>query len=243
MSMKRLIRNKRIYLSIVLLLLLYFACPIKLRQVTGTPFDSIAMGYLHRIFGLFFWSLILCLYGVFLNRVSTSPKKEIVLANLSFVFAVLIGGISLYNSLPSVRSQRILAGAQFAPLPESAKEIKVLAWYTPMSGEEYLRFRANPVEIKSFLEQSPVLEHAEYEEYSDKKMRLYFPSDFAARTATYLVDNHEYINNKPTVPVWYMQEIKDIARRYRIEPKGYNSAGELIVDQRTNLIFIKLIIG
>jgi len=241
--MKRFISKKSIYLSIVLLFLLYFTCPIKLRQVTGTPFDSIAMGYVHRILGLCFWSFLLYLYDRLLNRISTSPRKKIVLANLSLVFAVLIGGTSLYNSLPSVRAQRILAGAQFAPLPESAKEIKVLAWYTPMSGEEYLRFRANPADIKSFIEQSPVLKYAEYEEYSDKKMRLFFPRDYAARTGSYLVDDHEYINKKPTAPVWYMREIRDNARRYRICPKRYNSGGELIIEEKTNLIFIKLTIG
>ena len=241
--MKRFRFNKITYLSIILLFLLYFACSIKLRQVTGTPFDSIGMGYVHRIFGILFWSFFLCLYDLLLNRILTRSRKKIMLTSLSLVFAVLIGGISLYNSFPSVRAKRILAGAQFASLPESAKEIKVFTWYTPMSGEEYLRFRANTVDIKSFIDQSSVLKYAEYEKYSDKKMRLFFPSDYAARTEEYLADNHEYINKKPAAPVWYMQEIKDNARRYRIEPKGYNSAGELIVIERTNQVFIKLIIG
>ena len=201
------------------------------------------MGYVHRTFGLCFWCFSFYLYGRLLNRISTNPRKKDALKSLYIVFAVLIGGTSIYNSLPSVRAQRILSYAQLAPLPKSAKEIKVLTWYTPMSGEEFLRFRANPVDIKSFLEHSPVLEQAEYEKYSDKKMRLFFPSDYPGRTAAYLVDKHEYINKKPTAPVWYMQEIKDIARRYRIEPKGYNHAGEVIVEEKTNLIFIKLIIG
>jgi len=43
--------------------------------------------------------------------------------------------------------------------------------------------------------------------------------------------------------MWYMHEIKDIAKRYRIESKGYNHAGEVIVEEKTNLVFIKLIIG
>ena len=239
--MKRLIRNKSIYLSIVLLFLLYFAAPIKLRQVTGTPFNSLGMGYVHRAFGFCFWCFLLYLYGRLLNRISTSPRKKDALKSLYLVFAVLIGGTSIYNSLPSVRANWILASGQLARLPESAKEIKALTWYTPFSGEEYLRFRANPVDIKSFLEQSPVREHAEYEEYSDKKMRLFFSSKTDLSISSR--DNHEYFNKKPTAPVWYMQEIRDIAKRYRIRPKGYNSAGELIVEERTNLVFIKLIIG
>jgi hypothetical protein len=125
-------------------------------------------------------------------------------------------------------------------LPESADQIKVLAWYTPFSGEEFVRFRANPADITSFLEHSPVLEHVEYEEYSDRKMRLFFPRG-VRNTPPH--DDHEYINKKPTAPPWYRQEIKDKARRYRIRPLGYDSFGELIIDERNNLVFIKLIIS
>jgi hypothetical protein len=157
------------------------------------------------------------------------------------VFVVLFGVVSLYNSQPSVRVQKILAGAEFAELPESAMQIKIMTWYTPFSGEEYLRFRASPDDIKSFLEKSPILNNVEFEKYSDKKMRLFSPHRDVFSSSS--LDNHEYINKKPTAPSWYMQEIKDIARRYRIQPKGYNSAGELIVEERNNLVFIKLIPG
>jgi hypothetical protein len=168
------------------------------------------------------------------------PWRKLALTSLPFVIVVSLGCLSLYNSLPSVRAQEILAGADFAPLPDSARQIKVLTWSTPMSGEKYLRFRASPTDIESFLRQSPVLEEVEYGEYSDKRMRL-FCSDTTYGTSSQ--DFHEYITKKKTAPPWYMQEITQSADRYRLLPKGYNHAGELTVEEKTNFVFIKLIIG
>jgi hypothetical protein len=239
--MKLLPSNKLVGLSVLLLFLLYYAGPVTLRQMTGTPFGRLGSGLVSRFVGWWFWSLLLCLYGILLGRVSMSSRRRAVLTGLPVVFAVLMGGVSLYNSLPSVRAQKILAGAQFAPLPASASRIKVLAWYTPFSGEEYLRFRADPIEIKSFLTRSGVLEGTEYEEYSHEKMRLFFPRDAGGGLPYH--DAHEYVNKDETAPPWYRQEIRDAAKRYRIRPKGYDSGGEVIVEESTGLIFIKLVIS
>lgn len=238
--MKILLRKKYISLSIALLFLLYFAGPLTIRQVTGTPFGSLGMGLLTRVFGLCVCTGLLHIYGKLWYPIPTRHRENVVLKGLPIVLAFLVGALSIYSALPKIRAQRILASAQLAPLPESASQIKVLTWSSPMSGEKYLRFHANPVEIKSFLAQSPILEHAEFEEYSDKRMRLFYPD---ALPKVSFNDNHKYINKSPSAPSWYMQEIRQIADRYRFLPQGYNHAGELIVQKKTNFVFIKLIIG
>jgi hypothetical protein len=241
MNKNRLLHNKPIILSIVLLFLLYYVGPVILRQVTGTPFGWLGSGLISRFVGWWFLSLLLCLYGGLLNRIPKKHRRGVVQMGLPIVLVVLIGGVSLYNSLPSIRARKILENAQFASLPDSATQIKVHIWYTPFSGEEYLRFRADSLDIKLFLDQSAVLEHAEYEEYSDKKMRLFYPRGTTSNKSP--GNNYEYISKKPTAPPWYMQEIKDVARRYKIQPKGYNHAGEVIIDEKNNCVFVKLILG
>ena len=180
------------------------------------------------------------IYGRLWDPIPKSPRGNVVLTGLPLVLVILIGVVSIYGSLPSVRAQRILASTELASLPDSASQIKVLVWSTPMSGEKYLRFRANPGDIKSFLEQSQVLEYAEYEEYSDRRMRLFYSDATRSMSSN---GDHKYINKSPAAPPWYMQEIRHTAGRYTFLPKGYNHSGELIVEERTKFVFIKLIIG
>lgn len=234
-----LLRNKYISLSIALLFLLYFAGPLTIRQVTGTPFGSLGMELLTRIFGFFVGTFIVYVYGRLWYPIPTNHRENIVLKGLPIVLTFLIGVLSIYTSLPKIRAQSILESAQLAPLPESASRIKVMTWSSPMSGEKFLRFHAHTADIDTFIAQSPILENADFEKYSDNKMRLFYPDTYPK----VLFDNHKYINKSPSAPPWYMQEIRQRANRYRFQPKGYNHAGELIVEKKTNLIFIKLIIG
>lgn len=239
--MSRLLRNKRVSASIVMLFLLHVAGPTVVRRATGTPFGSMGMPYVGPLFSFCVLGALLHVYGRLWDPLPVNSWKKLAVTSLPFVIVVSLGCLSLYSSLPSVRAQEILAGAEFAHLPESASQIKVLTWSTPMSGEKYLRFRANPADIEAFIAQSPILENAEYEEYSDKRMRLFFSDPSARRLLSH--DDHEYITRKPTAPPWYVQEIRHAAGRYRILPKAYNHAGELIIDKRSNLLFVKLIIG
>ncbi|MBN2129956.1 MAG: hypothetical protein JW741_10685 [Sedimentisphaerales bacterium] len=149
---------------------------------------------------------------------------------------LLFGARSVYRSLPSVRAQEILGTAELAPLPQSATGITVYTWWTPMSGEEYLRFRARREDIEAFVAASPILKGATYRVYSEAKMRLLEPNRVGAATA-----DHEYIRDYPTAPPWYMQEIRCKARRYRIPRTAYGHKGEIIIDEAHMVIYVKLV--
>jgi hypothetical protein len=152
----------------------------------------------------------------------------------------LLGARSTYNSLPSVRAQQILTSAGLGALPESATGITVYAWWTPMSGEDYLKFHASPEDIGLFVTKAPILKGAEHWDYSRAKMRL-LDRENTAPTEGSGASDHEYILHHRTVPPWYMEEIRWKARSYRIRPKGYQLPGEVIIDQENNVVFVKLV--
>jgi hypothetical protein len=238
--------NAILIVNVPLLSLLYLVGPITMKVIAGMDLGDgwflVTFELAYRLCVMFFWVCVVYGYQVLLHiLLAVRIKSRITWTVLLLWPIVLIGGVSLYRSLPLQRAQTILANAELASLPESATEIKVFTWSTPFSGEEFLRFRASREDIESFLAESPILRLAECQYYSKDRMRLIYPDD-SAYNGKYREDGHEYFFDK-SAPPWYIQEIKGPGRRYRILPKRYNHAGEVIFDEEKNLVFVNLVIG
>lgn len=229
--------------TVVLVCLLHLGGPIVIFLRSGTPSDSVGIGleFIWRTIGI---CMLLCIYGFyqhFLYRfLRTRVTHWAVWSVLVLLPVVLLGARSIYRSLPSVRAQQILTSGELGALPESATAITVYAWWTPFSGEEYLRFHADREDIELFVAKAPILKGAEHWDYSRAKMRLLGREKLGFGEGHGAPD-HEYVFHRQTVPPWYMEEIRWRARRYRIRPPGYHHAGEVIIDQENNVVFVKLV--
>jgi len=240
---QRLLRTSMSLGTVFLLCLLYVTVPVVVRLTSGTPSYAVGIGleFFWRAIGLCFYGCLFSIYQRLLYRLlRVRVSHWMPWSAAALLPVVLFGARSVYHSLPSVRAQEILGTAELAPLPESATGITVYTWWTPMSGEEYLRFRASREDIESFVAKSPILERAERRDYSPAKMRL-FDRNETAPAAGAGTDDHEYIRNHPTAPPWYMQEIKCRARRYAIPRTVYKHKGELIIDEDNNVVYVRLV--
>ena len=170
----------------------------------------------------------------------TKIKKQLwwwVIFLLPFVFFT---SYHIYLTAPTVRAKSILEIANLAPLPESAQDIYVYTWSSPMSGEKYLRFQAEPDGIEQFINNSPILKDVEYDIYNKDKMRLYDPKIYPYNKYD-PNSSHEYIVPRRSIPDWYREEIKGAGRRYEIQPEGYHYPGEVIIDYENNIVYVKLV--
>jgi hypothetical protein len=238
--------NAILIVNVPLLSLLYLVGPITMKVIAGMDLGDgwflVTFELAYRLCVMFFWVCVVYGYQVLLHiLLAVRIKSRITWAVLFLWPILLIGGVSLHRSLPLQRAQTVLSNAGLASLPESATEIKVFTWSTPFSGEEFLRFRASREDIESFLAESAILKVSQCQRYSKDRMRLIYPDDYAA-SGKYQDDRHEYFFDK-CAPPWYIQEIKGPGRRYRILPKGYNHAGEVIFNEEENLVFVNLVVG
>ena len=152
--------------------------------------------------------------------------------------SVTIGGMSVYYAVPSVQANVILSHAKLARLPKSAHDIRVYTWASPMSGEEFLKFKVNRDDIEVFIAYSPILKNKECVKYTKEKMRLPYPKNYGME---HFNASHEYFHPGLSAPDWYKGEIKGSGRRYKIHPEGYYYPGEVIIDDASCTIFVKLI--
>lgn len=229
--------------GVILLCLAYVIAPIGIFLVSGTPFDSVGveLELLRRAVNV---CLLMCVLGVYQRLIcsglSNTRDRWAVRRVLVLLLLALFCARSVWCSLPSVRAQQILANGGLAGLPESATVIAVYTWWTPFSGEEYLKFEADREDIERFVAEAAILEGAEHQDYSRGKMRLVYRGNTVSNDANGTHD-HEYIWHHPSIPPWYMEEVRCRARLYRIRPPGYHHAGEVIIDQDNNVVFVKLV--
>lgn len=142
---------------------------------------------------------------------------------------------------PVTRSREVLVRADLAVLPESAREVNVYC-IRPFFYERYfLRFEAAPNDIEQFLAESPSLRGIPCRTYSSERMRL------PARTQGDLFecfrrddDVHDYFDPNWPVPEWYEREIRGEARRYQISGRNGKYSGELIVNDQTHTVFVRV---
>ena len=204
---------------------------------------SLGIIVVEAIFAAFPTAFFICLslpYQTVLHRFFRRRIRSTVLWAILFLLpAILLGGDSLYRSLPKVKARRILAHGELAPLPESATDVKVFTWSSLFSGEEFLQFRAAPIDIERFLNTSSILRDAECQKYSRDRMRLQFPKDYGMKEE-HLMGPHDYFSPEAHAPEWYKEELRGPGRRYIIHPKKYHYPGEVIIDDDENLVFVYL---
>mgnify|MGYP001397595165 CR=1 FL=1 len=138
---------------------------------------------------------------------------------------------------PIKRSPIVLNRAGLAPLPDSARDVRVHAWGFLMSGKYTLRFTADPNDIEHFLAASPSLERVIARTYSRERMRLRGGDDvrFSDR---YDAQGNEYFMPECDVPAWYRQEIRGPGRRYEINWYDGKYRGELLVDDEEHAVYV-----
>ncbi len=231
--------------TVSLLFILHLVGPILVLLTTGTPHYALGIGleFMWRTIGI---GIFVCIFGFYqyllYGHLRTKAGHWAIWSILALLPVVLFGARSVYHSLPSVRAQQILGTGELASLPQSASAITVYTWWTPFSGEDYLKFRASREDIEAFVAKSPILKGAEYSDYSTARMRLLDRSRNASIDGNGGPDI-EYIRHRHTAPPWYMEEIRWRARRYRIRRTRYKHTGEVIIDQENDVIFAKLVFG
>jgi hypothetical protein len=140
---------------------------------------------------------------------------------------------------PVARASRILARAQLADLPPSARGVAVYSWGFMLSGRCYLRFAAEPNDIERFLADSPTLKGVPCQRYSRERMRIKC-ADYHEVSRRSRGDGHEYFYATSKAPAWYREEIRGAARRYEINPGVGIWRGELIADDEPHVIYLHL---
>jgi len=145
---------------------------------------------------------------------------SILLSGLWITWACVDREVFLRQVRPEARAARVLHDAQLAALPDSATDIEVYTWSSPFSGEEFLRFAAEPNDIERFIRESPNLQGKVPTQYSAEHMRLPVCDDMQKRSEFEQAGHEVYFPHSNT-PDWYKQEINAPARRYIFRPKRY----------------------
>lgn len=227
--------------NIAVLFLLCVVGPSFLRMKAGAerlPDDMRTMGLL-TTFGFLVWCFLVwhvILYKT-VRRRTANPR---IWAALFLLPGVLGGAFVFHVTSPKILTGGLLAYAQLAPLPKSATAVKSYSWSSPFSGEDFLRFTAEPNDIERFLANSPALRGQQPERYSARRMRLKYPTDAQGNTI-YQMDANEYIVPHGSTPSWYKQEIRGPARKYIVQPPEYQFPGQVLVDDETNTVYIYLL--
>jgi hypothetical protein len=102
-------------------------------------------------------------------------------------------------------------------------------WSSPFSGEWYLRFRAGPEDIEKFLAASRSLERRECQRFSPERMLLPSPGNSEEP------GRHEYYVPDSMAPPGYRPELRGRGGRYMYHK------GEVIIDDETHLVYVKVI--
>ena len=219
--------------------------------VPHRPAWIVLLGVIVRVFVAAFLVGICVLFQALLWRASGPRAERLrtrrVLLLLPFVLLgiVWIGWASferrvlLRQAQPEARAARILRNGQLADLPDSVAEIKVYTWSSPFSGEEYLRFTAEPNDIRRFEDESPALKGKTARRYKVELERWSVPEETETE-AQQAETGREVFPPHPNGPPWYRPGIDHPARRYEIQPEGYQLPGEVIVDDEQHIVYVYL---
>jgi len=164
---------------------------------------------------------------------------SILLSGLWITSACLDRKVFLRHVQPEARAARVLHNGQLATLPDSATDIEVHTWSSPFSGEEYLRFAAEPNDIEMFLSESRILRGKVPNEYRATHTNL-SAADGVEEQGTPAEAAYDVLGLGPMAPDWYRPDFTNPARRYIIQPKRYQLPGEVIVDDEQHVVYIYL---
>jgi len=224
----------------VLLFLICVSSREMLRLLSHGAFSIVAIEIAIAAIGAFFLIFISLGYQALIySLLKTRIRNNLLWAILFLVPATALSANSLYHSLPRVRASEILAYGRLARLPESATDMRTDSWSSPFSGEWFLRFRASPEDIESFLNSSPSLEAQDSVKYTPERMRLSWPKERIQEASPQ--DGHEYFIPGSLTPEWYNPQIRQRGRRYNIPAEGFHNWGEVIVDDEEHVVFVKVI--
>ncbi len=148
---------------------------------------------------------------------------------------------------PLVWAPRILARVQLAPLPESARDVRVYIYRVFLAGQDFLRFEADPNDIERFLADSTGPARIEPASLYDGEPnqndieRLVADSSGVndispllanvGKKRTRTVDYH-----KSSAPSWYDQPISSRTRRYHLNAPG--GIGEMFIDDEKHAVYV-----
>lgn len=224
--------------SAVVLVLLCVVAPVVIRSWSAGTLEADLMALLGLVvaFGCFLCVLLVCQCAAH-YALKNKIERPLVWAILFLSPAVVIGGYFTYRSLPRSRARAILLHARLAPLPKSATEVRVYTWSSPLSGEEFLRFGADPDDIERFLDASPILRGKECYRLSAEDVKRPVGSDPEKWQRWREAQSRRDLS----APPWYLQEIRRPIRRYRIQPEGYHFPGEVLIEDQSNVVYVKLI--
>ncbi|MDY0357677.1 MAG: hypothetical protein RBR19_17475 [Sedimentisphaerales bacterium] len=228
-------------LNIVLLVALCAAGPIVMRWWDNWSRVSDMMADTGGVFAAGFLVWLSLAYQIAIYKLLGRRLRSRFVWLVLFIWpGIVLGSLVFYTSTPSVRAKALLSRAELAPLPESATGIRVYEWSSPFSGEEFLRFSAEPNDVEKFLRESPALQGQEPERFSSERMCLPATDD-TGKDWEYRQAGHEiYIPHRAT-PDWYKQKITGPARRYIVQPERYQYPGHVLVDDEEHVVYVYLI--
>jgi hypothetical protein len=150
-------------------------------------------------------------------------------------------GVSESDSPEKIISS-VIKNGRLSKLPESATDIQAYAWNTAFSGEWYLAFKASPADIQSFVESSESIKNVKPTIFDSERQYLPYPdpapTDFYRQSQ---MDPNIYFRKYSMDPPWYNPTIKVKGKKYDVPPEGYNNRGEVIINDETNYVYIKII--
>src|SRR5690242_4255274 len=91
------------------------------------------------------------------------------------VFALFVGWRSATAPARAIQTARIYG--HLAPLPASATDVRAVEFHNLFSGEAFVRFRALPQEIETFLSASPGLRGVTPQKFTPAHQYLPYPKE------------------------------------------------------------------
>jgi hypothetical protein len=141
---------------------------------------------------------------------------------------------------PKKVARSVIEYGRLSKLPKSATDIKGYAWSSPFSGEWFLSFKASPEDIQAFIDASQSIKDLEPQVFNSK--RQYLPRPHPLPEDFYLNESgHEYFSPSPSAPSWYDPTLNTKGRKYEVPAVDYHNWGEVIINDETNIVFIKII--
>jgi len=123
---------------------------------------------------------------------------------------------------------------RLAPIPESATDLRIDGTSNLFSSTYYISFRATAKDIDNFIQNSPGLNGLLPTRFDANHQHLPFSKDDEIRNA-----EHEYFGLDKRYP-WFNPVITTRGRKYEIPQDHDANSGEVIINDETNVVYIKV---
>ncbi len=180
--------------------------------------------------------LLLPYYAVIFFAFRRRIRNEMIWKTLLLLPAILLIGRIIYSSTPAARTQSVLSSGQLAPLPKSARDIKVGHISFVIGSRRFLKFHASRKDIEHFLNASPGLHDQASEGSRGGKVNLAQPERGQTARAQQESGNRDDFACDQGAPAWYKQELMERDRFYQTRDQGV----QVIVDDEQNVVFVRV---